>query len=181
MSCRNPWRWSLLSSYPPSPSTLLLKRGTSPSFLRVHSPGVRALLPNRAIAIKGNSPDNKTLSLPSLLQYGTLLTSIAAPAAAMAVTGDNNVEEDLVTTLVTSGIVAVLYLLVFPPIIMNWLRLRWYKRRFLEMYFQFMFVFLFFPGLMLWAPFLNFRPLPRDPTMKYPWSTPKDVQLYKSR
>lgn len=32
------------------------------------------------------------------------------------------------------------------PIIMNWLRLRWFKRRLLEMYFQFMFVFIFFPG-----------------------------------
>ncbi|RRT85893.1 hypothetical protein GW17_00018399, partial [Ensete ventricosum] len=36
--------------------------------------------------------------------------------------------------------------------------------------------------LMLWAPFLNFRKFPRDPTMEYPWSTPKDdVPLYKSR
>ncbi|URE16017.1 hypothetical protein MUK42_01893 [Musa troglodytarum] len=115
-----------------------------------------------------------------LLQYGAILAAVEAPSA-LAVTG-NNTEEDLVTTLISGGIVAVLYLFVIPPIIMNWLRLRWYKRKFLETYLQFMCVFIFFPGLMLWAPFLNFRKFPRDPTMEYPWSTPKDdVPLYKSR
>ncbi|THU61268.1 hypothetical protein C4D60_Mb07t21510 [Musa balbisiana] len=115
-----------------------------------------------------------------LLQYGAILAAVEAPSA-LAVTG-NNMEEDLVTTLISGGIVAVLYLFVIPPIIMNWLRLRWYKRKFFETYLQFMCVFIFFPGLMLWAPFLNFRKFPRDPTMEYPWSTPKDdVPLYKSR
>lgn len=32
------------------------------------------------------------------------------------------------------------------PIIMNWMRLRWYKREFVETYLQFMFTYLFFPG-----------------------------------
>ncbi|CAL9195195.1 unnamed protein product [Musa hybrid cultivar] len=115
-----------------------------------------------------------------LLQYGAILAAVEAPSA-LAVTG-NNTEEDLVTTLISGGIVAVFYLFVIPPIIMNWLRLRWYKRKFFETYLQFMCVFIFFPGLMLWAPFLNFRKFPRDPTMEYPWSTPKDdVPLYKSR
>nr|CAD1827234.1 unnamed protein product [Ananas comosus var. bracteatus] len=115
-----------------------------------------------------------------LLQYGAVLASVEAPTA-WAVTGNNN-EDDLVTTLISAGVIAFLYFFVAPPIIMNWMRLRWYKRKFLEMFLQFMCVFLFFPGLMLWAPFLNFRKFPRDPTMKYPWSTPKDdVPLYKSR
>ncbi|KAG1358711.1 putative glutathione S-transferase DHAR2, chloroplastic [Cocos nucifera] len=115
-----------------------------------------------------------------MLQCGLILASVEAPSA-MAVTGEN-MEEDFMTTLISGGIVAVLYILVFPPIILNWLRLRWYKRKFLETYLQFMFVFIFFPSLMLWAPFVNFRKFPRDPTMKYPWSTPKDdVPLYKSR
>ncbi|KAG5532150.1 hypothetical protein RHGRI_026687 [Rhododendron griersonianum] len=60
------------------------------------------------------------------------------------------------------------------PIILNWLRIRWYRRKLLETYVQFMLVFMFFPGLLLWAPFLNFRKFPRDPSMKYPWSTPED-------
>jgi len=34
------------------------------------------------------------------------------------------------------------------PIIMIWLWKRWYRRGLLEMYLQFMFVFIFFPG---WA------------------------------
>ncbi|KAB2620042.1 NAD(P)H-quinone oxidoreductase subunit L [Pyrus ussuriensis x Pyrus communis] len=87
-----------------------------------------------------------------------------------------NYEEDLTW----SGVVAFRYFLVMPPIIMYWLRIRWYKRNLLEMYFQFMFVFLFFPGVLLWAPFLNFRKFPRDPSMKYPWSKPDDPDQIKA-
>jgi hypothetical protein len=29
---------------------------------------------------------------------------------------------------------------------MNWMGLRWFKRKFLEMYLQLMFIYLFFPG-----------------------------------
>ncbi|XP_074571618.1 NAD(P)H-quinone oxidoreductase subunit L, chloroplastic [Curcuma longa] len=120
-------------------------------------------------------------SLTSLVHYGVIMAAAEAPSA-LAVTGDNNMEEDLLTTLLAGGAILFVYLFVVPPIVMNWLRLRWYKRKFLETYLQFMFVFLFFPGLLLWAPFLNFRPLPRDPTMEHPWSTPKDdVPLYKPR
>ncbi|KAK9091574.1 hypothetical protein Sjap_024751 [Stephania japonica] len=104
------------------------------------------------------------------VQIGVLLAAVEQPA--MAVTGVNN-EEDLKWVLIQWAIVAIFNLLVMPPVILNWLRLRWYKRGFFEMYLQFMFVFLFFPGLLLWAPFVNFRRLPRDPNMKYPWSTPQ--------
>ncbi|XAR72221.1 NADH:ubiquinone reductase (H(+)-translocating) [Bertholletia excelsa] len=105
------------------------------------------------------------------IQVGALLGTVVQPA--YAVTGVNN-EEDFTWVLIQLGISAFLYFIVMPPIIMNWLRIRWYKRDLLEMYLQFMFVFIFFPGLMLWAPFLNFRKFPRDPSMKYPWSTPED-------
>ncbi|KAJ4760269.1 NAD(P)H-quinone oxidoreductase subunit L [Rhynchospora pubera] len=121
--------------------------------------------------------------LLSVLQYGAFLAAVEAPAA-LAVTGENNNEEDLLTTLLYGAIIAFGYLFIAPPIIMNWMRLRWYKRKFLEMYLQFMFTFIFFPGLLLWAPFINFRKLPRDPTMEFPWSTPKDdpnIPLYKDR
>ncbi|WOL00893.1 NAD(P)H:quinone oxidoreductase [Canna indica] len=128
-----------------------------------------------------SKPESSHLEkLTSMLQFATILAAVDAPSA-MAVTGEN-MGDDLVTTLLAGGFMAVLYLFVFPPIIMNWLRLRWYKRKFFETYLQFMCVFIFFPGLMLWAPFLNFRKFPRDPTMENPWSTPKDdVPLYKSR
>ncbi|KAK6134195.1 hypothetical protein DH2020_032051 [Rehmannia glutinosa] len=101
---------------------------------------------------------------------------VAEPA--FAVTGVNE-GEDLVWVLIQSGISAFIYFIVFPPIIMHWLRTRWYKRNLLEMYLQFMFVFMFYPGVLLWAPFLNFRKFPRDPTMKYPWSTPENPSQIK--
>ncbi|PRQ41129.1 putative NADH:ubiquinone reductase (H(+)-translocating) [Rosa chinensis] len=113
----------------------------------------------------------------SAIQVGAALATIELPA--FAVTG-MNYEEDLSWTLIQSGIVGTWYFLIMPPIIMNWLRIRWYKRNLLEMYFQFMFVFLFFPGVLLWAPFLNFRKFPRDPNMKYPWSKPDDPDLVKA-
>ncbi|KAK4749444.1 hypothetical protein SAY87_026893 [Trapa incisa] len=115
------------------------------------------------------------LSSASLL--GALLATVELPA--MAVTGVNN-EEDLLWVLTQLAIVAFLYFLVAPPIIMNWLRIRWYRRNLLEMYLQFMFVFMFFPGVLLWAPFLNFRKFPRDPSMKYPWSVPEDPLQVKN-
>ncbi|KAG6547077.1 hypothetical protein Mapa_011327 [Marchantia paleacea] len=66
--------------------------------------------------------------------------------------------------LLTSGACGIIYLLVIPAIIYNYLRLRWYKRSALETYFQFMLVFVFFPGLLLLAPFINFRRLPKEGT-----------------
>ncbi|KAJ0725026.1 putative NADH:ubiquinone reductase (H(+)-translocating) [Helianthus annuus] len=106
------------------------------------------------------------------IQVGALLSTVVSEPA-LAVTGVND-EEDIVWVLIQLAICAFLYFLVAPPFIMNWLRIRWYKRNLLEMYVQFMFVFLFFPGVLLWAPFLNFRKFPRDPDMKYPWSVPED-------
>ncbi|GLT97924.1 hypothetical protein SLE2022_154660 [Rubroshorea leprosula] len=111
------------------------------------------------------------------IQVGALLATFEKPA--LAVTGVNN-EQDFVTAVIELGIVAVWYFLIMPPIIMNWLRIRWYRRKLLEMYLQFMCVFIFFPGLLLWAPFLNFRKFPRDPSMEYPWDTPKDPSKIKN-
>uniref|UniRef100_A0A0F7H035 NADH dehydrogenase-like complex L n=1 Tax=Geranium maderense TaxID=28964 RepID=A0A0F7H035_9ROSI len=93
---------------------------------------------------------------------------------ALAVTGENNYSEDVGSLLIQAAIVGFFYFIVAPPLIMNWMRTRRYKRNLVEMYFQFMFTFIFFPSILVWAPFLNFRKLPRDPSMKYPWSVPKD-------
>uniref|UniRef100_A0A0F7CYX9 NADH dehydrogenase-like complex L n=1 Tax=Melianthus villosus TaxID=377280 RepID=A0A0F7CYX9_9ROSI len=111
------------------------------------------------------------------IPIAALLATVDQPA--LAVTGVNN-QEDLIWILTQLGIIAFGYFLIAPPIIMNWLRIRWYKRKLLEMYLQFMFVFLFFPAILLWAPFLNFRKFPRDPNMKYPWSTPEDPSQIKN-
>ncbi|XP_021733120.1 NAD(P)H-quinone oxidoreductase subunit L, chloroplastic-like [Chenopodium quinoa] len=113
-----------------------------------------------------------------VFQLGLLATTTVASEPAFAVTGVNY-HEDLVWVLIKAGVVAFWYFLIMPPIIMNWLRIRWYRRNLLEMYFQFMFVFLFFPGILVWAPFLNFRKLPRDTTLKYPWSKPENPSEVK--
>jgi hypothetical protein len=109
-------------------------------------------------------------SLP--IQVGALLCTVVQPVC--AVTGENNMEYDLTRDLIESGIAAFIYFLIAPPLILNWLRIRWYRKKLLETYVVFMLVFMFFPGLLLWAPFLNFRKFPRDPSIKYPWSTPED-------
>ncbi|XVF85398.1 hypothetical protein PTKIN_Ptkin17bG0114900 [Pterospermum kingtungense] len=119
--------------------------------------------------------DTKKTSLA--VQVAALLSTFGQPA--LAVTGVND-EPDLITVIIQLGIIAFGYFIIMPPIIMNWLRIRWYRRNLLEMYLQFMCVFLFFPGLLLWAPFLNFRKLPRDPSLKYPWDTPKDPSQVKN-
>ncbi|KAM6589165.1 hypothetical protein CsatA_011770 [Cannabis sativa] len=119
----------------------------------------------------------KKSSLP--LQVAAILaTQVEQPA--FAVTGVNN-EQELSWVLIQLGVVGFFYFLVMPPVIMNWLRLRFYKRKLLETYLQFMFVFIFFPGMILWAPFLNFRKFPRDPSMKYPWSKPSDPSKIRSQ
>ncbi|KAI3466969.1 hypothetical protein Pfo_023632 [Paulownia fortunei] len=120
--------------------------------------------------------DSRTNILGLAIQVGGVLATVAQPA--FAVTGVND-EEDLLWILIQLGISAFFYFIVIPPIIMNWLRTRWYKRNLLEMYLQFMFVFMFYPGVLLWAPFLNFRKFPRDPSMKYPWSTPENPSQIK--
>ena len=48
--------------------------------------------------------------------------------------------------LIVKSIIFIIFLVELQPIILNWLRIRWYRRNLLEMYFQFMFVFIFFPG-----------------------------------
>ncbi|PIA26596.1 hypothetical protein AQUCO_09100040v1 [Aquilegia coerulea] len=83
----------------------------------------------------------KTASLA--IQVGAFLAAVDQPA--FAVTGVNN-EEPLSWKLIQLGIIAFWYLLIMPPIILNWLRLRWKQRMLLEMYLQFMCVFMFFPG-----------------------------------
>ncbi|KAI9082169.1 hypothetical protein K1719_035909 [Acacia pycnantha] len=150
--------------------------GTSTSFFVApqHKLSSHTTNPARQTLSSSSQKPNESISLqkPSLaLQIGALLALAEQPA--FAVTGVNN-EPELSWVLIQLGIVLFGYFIVMPPIILNWLRVRWYRRNLLEMYVQFMFVFMFFPGVLLWAPFLNFRKFPRDPSLKYPWSTPED-------
>lgn len=54
------------------------------------------------------------------------------------------------------------YLLVVPLIIFFYLQARWNVASSLERGFMYFLVFLFFPGMLLLSPFLNFRPKPRQ-------------------
>eukprot|EP00958_Prasinococcus_capsulatus_P028792 scaffold7215_cov366-Prasinococcus_capsulatus_cf.AAC.5 len=49
------------------------------------------------------------------------------------------------------------------PVIMFYLHKRWFKKfNSWEVFFRFFLVFAFFPALLLWNPFVNFRADPRD-------------------
>lgn len=54
------------------------------------------------------------------------------------------------------------YLLIAPAGLYWYLNTRWYVASSIERTFMYFLVFLFFPGLLLLSPFLNFRPQPRQ-------------------
>ncbi|GAP95088.1 NADH dehydrogenase subunit NdhL [Leptolyngbya sp. NIES-2104] len=54
------------------------------------------------------------------------------------------------------------YLVVVPLIIFFYLKSRWYVASSIERSFMYFMVFLYFPGMLLLAPFLNFRPKARQ-------------------
>jgi len=59
-------------------------------------------------------------------------------------------------------ILAGSYLLVIPVLVLTYLKLRWYSASSFERGFMYFLVFLFFPGLLLLSPFVNFRPRRRQ-------------------
>ncbi len=54
------------------------------------------------------------------------------------------------------------YLLVIPVLVLTYMKLRWYTVSSFERGFMYFLVFLFFPGLLLLSPFVNFRPRRRQ-------------------
>ncbi|MED6182846.1 hypothetical protein PIB30_032639 [Stylosanthes scabra] len=140
--------------------------------LHLHLPRALPPLPTQPrgisslfIASKHEQPSHKTTSSQSLhitcsskresndsikkqgvaLHIGAALLALAEQPA-LAVTGENNHPVELTWILTQAAVVFFLYFLVAPPVIMNWLRIRWYRRKLGEMYLQFMFVFIFFPA-----------------------------------
>ncbi len=65
-------------------------------------------------------------------------------------------------TLLVYGAVAGAYLVVLPAFTFLYLKQRWYTAGSIERLLMYFLVFLFFPGLLLLSPFLNFRPQPRQ-------------------
>jgi NAD(P)H-quinone oxidoreductase subunit L len=54
------------------------------------------------------------------------------------------------------------YLLVMPLAVYFYLKARWYVCSSVERVFMYLLVFIFFPGMLVLAPFLNFRPTRRE-------------------
>ncbi|HZG38417.1 MAG TPA: NAD(P)H-quinone oxidoreductase subunit L [Nodosilinea sp.] len=69
--------------------------------------------------------------------------------------------EFLLAAGVYAGI-AGLYLLVIPLALIFYARQRWYIAGSIERTLLYGLVFVFFPGMLLFSPFLNFRPQPRN-------------------
>lgn len=72
-----------------------------------------------------------------------------------------NPEILLTETAITAGLyilISLLYLLIIPAIVYFYLNGRWYVASSFERGFMYFLVFFFFPGMLLLAPFLNFRP-----------------------
>ncbi|MEC4817041.1 MAG: NAD(P)H-quinone oxidoreductase subunit L [Scytonema sp. PMC 1069.18] len=55
-------------------------------------------------------------------------------------------------------ILAGAYLVVIPAFVLLYLQLRWYAASSVERTLMYFMVFLFFPGLLLLSPFINYRP-----------------------
>lgn len=58
--------------------------------------------------------------------------------------------------------IAGVYLVVVPLALIFYVRRRWYVAGSVERTLLYGLVFVFFPGMLLFSPFLNFRPQPRD-------------------
>ncbi|MGB3533004.1 MAG: NAD(P)H-quinone oxidoreductase subunit L [Microcoleaceae cyanobacterium] len=68
-------------------------------------------------------------------------------------------------TIITLALYVVLagaYLLVVPGLLYAYLNSRWYVASSFERAFMYFMVFFFLPGMIVLAPFLNFRPKPRS-------------------
>ena len=64
---------------------------------------------------------------------------------------------DSLLVITAYAVIGTLYLLVVPLILYFWMNNRWHFMGKLERLFVYGLVFLFFPGMILFAPFLNLR------------------------
>ncbi|HEY9647238.1 MAG TPA: NAD(P)H-quinone oxidoreductase subunit L [Chroococcidiopsis sp.] len=65
-------------------------------------------------------------------------------------------------TLLVYAALGGAYLVVLPAFTFLYLKGRWYTAGSIERLLMYFLVFLFFPGLLLFSPFLNFRPAKRQ-------------------
>lgn len=75
--------------------------------------------------------------------------------------GTMAISQDLIFALVVYGALAVAYLVVVPLALLFYLQARWHRSGAVERTALYAIMFVFFPGILLFSPFLNFRPQPR--------------------
>ncbi|MEM8611915.1 MAG: NAD(P)H-quinone oxidoreductase subunit L [Cyanobacteria bacterium P01_H01_bin.105] len=74
----------------------------------------------------------------------------------------DNLDISLLITLAVYAGLAGLYLLVVPGALLFYLKQRWNVASSIERLLIYSLVFVFFPGMLLLSPFLNFRPQRRE-------------------
>tara|TARA_B100000405_G_scaffold271700_1_gene211336 strand:- start:18 stop:269 length:252 start_codon:yes stop_codon:yes gene_type:complete len=69
----------------------------------------------------------------------------------------NLIPQETLLVLLAYGVLGGLYLVVVPLALFAWMNKRWHHMGKLERLCIYGMVFLFFPGMIVFAPFLNFR------------------------
>ena len=69
----------------------------------------------------------------------------------------NLIPQETLLVLLAYGLLGGLYLLVVPLALYAWMNKRWHRMGKVERLGIYGMVFLFFPGMIVFAPFLNFR------------------------
>ena len=69
----------------------------------------------------------------------------------------NLISQDALPVLLAYGLLGGLYLLVIPLGLCAWMNSRWHRMGKVERLVVYGMVFLFFPGMIVFAPFLNLR------------------------
>jgi len=65
-------------------------------------------------------------------------------------------------TLLLYAVLAGTYLVVVPLALYAYLNKRWHVAGSVERFIAYFFVFMFFPGMIVFAPFINLRPQKRE-------------------
>ena len=69
----------------------------------------------------------------------------------------NLIPQETLLVLLAYGLLGGLYLVVVPLALYAWMNMRWHRMGKVERLGIYGMVFLFFPGMIVFAPFLNFR------------------------
>jgi NAD(P)H-quinone oxidoreductase subunit L len=92
-----------------------------------------------------------------MLPIAAQLPLVSLPPLPAALALPAGLSGDALLVLALYGGIAGAYLVVIPLLLYAWMQRRWMVMGKIERTFVYGLVFLFFPGLLLFAPFLNLR------------------------